>query len=249
MCAHAASRRYLSWGACRGGGTRRCAAGRGRGRAGRPVGRRRLCGDRGCRCIRRRHLHRPGHHQPGPLHQDRSTGQREVLGARRWSTRPGTTAWTSSALLPTNGASTETTPAEPSGRDSTGLNSRFSSSHVDAVRIFFTIISRALACGSRQARGRARARTGELWTRSTGDGSGGQCERDHQGQGPGMEWAGACPRPGRRLRPRPLVRGHTGRGGPTLDCALPRQTHWHLSGWTGQTCGWAMGLGTWREVA
>ncbi len=23
----------------------------------------------------------------------------------------------------------------------------------------------------------------------------------------------------------------------TLDCALPRQTHWHLSGWTGQTRG------------
>jgi len=22
-----------------------------------------------------------------------------------------------------------------------------------------------------------------------------------------------------------------------LDCALPRQTHWHLSAWTGQTCG------------
>lgn len=86
----------------------------------------------------------------------------EVLGTRRWSTRSGTTAWTSSALSPTNGASTETTPAEPSGRDSTGLNSRSSSGHVDAVRIFFTIIK-----GAPSARhARASARTQRRRTRS-----------------------------------------------------------------------------------
>jgi hypothetical protein len=52
-------------------------------------------------------------------------------------------------------------------------------------------------------------------TRRAEDESVGECEHDHQGQGLSGEWAGVCPRPGRRLRPRPLVRGHTGRGGPT----------------------------------
>ncbi len=59
--------------------------------------------------------------------------------------------------LPTSGASTGTTSAVPSGQDSTGrssrnrpASSRSNSHHVDAVRIFFTIIKSTPAV--RQAR-------------------------------------------------------------------------------------------------
>jgi hypothetical protein len=44
-------------------------------------------------------------------------------GTREWSIRPGTTGWTSFAPSPTNGGSTATRPAAPSGRDSTALSS------------------------------------------------------------------------------------------------------------------------------